>query len=128
MPYYMSKNVTGSFDEVIARTVESLKKEGFGVLTEINVKETMKKKLNVEFRNYRILGACNPAMAYQALQIEDRIGLLMPCNVIVQEYADGRIEVATIDPVASMQATGNARLGPYAQAVHDKLATVLANL
>jgi uncharacterized protein (DUF302 family) len=128
MPYYMSKTVAYSFDEAIAHTVESLKTEGFGVLTEINVTETLKKKLNVEFRNYRILGACNPPFAYQALQTEDRIGLLLPCNVIVQEYADGRVEVSTIDPVASIQATGNPRLTPFAQQVHDKLANVLAKL
>ena len=128
MSYCMSKVVIGSFDEAVARTVESLKKEGFGVLTEIDVKETLKKKLDVDFRKYRILGACNPPFAYQALQAEDRIGVLLPCNVIIQEYADGRVEVATIDPITSMQATGNARLEPYAQQVHDKLAKVLADL
>jgi uncharacterized protein (DUF302 family) len=124
----MRKAVAGSFDDVIARTVEALKKEGFGVLTEINVTETLKKKLNVEFRNYRILGACNPPFAYQALQVEDHVGLLMPCNVVVQESAGGKVEVSAIDPVASMQATGNPLLAPFAQQVHDKLATVLAQL
>jgi uncharacterized protein (DUF302 family) len=128
MAYYMSKTVTHRFDEAVAQTVAALKAQGFGVLTEIDVQDTLKKKLGVDFRKYRILGACNPPFAYQALQAEDHIGILMPCNVIVQEFADGRVEVATVDPLVSMQATGNPKLGSYAQQVHDKLAAALASL
>lgn len=128
MPYYMTKAVNGSFDDVIVRTVEALKQEGFGVLTEIDVKATMKKKLDVDFRNYRILGACNPPIAHQALMMEDRIGVMLPCNVIVQEYANGKVEVSTIDPAVAMLGTGNPKLAPFAEQVRDKLARVLENV
>ena len=102
MSYYFSKILQISFDVAVAKTVEELKKEGFGILTEIDVKETLKKKLNVDFRKYKILGACNPPFAYQALQSEDKVGLMLPCNVIVQETPDGKTEVSAIDPIASM--------------------------
>src|SRR5512138_202714 len=104
MAYYNTKVVELSFDDAIAKVTEELKKEGFGVLTEIDVRETLKKKLNVDFRRYRILGACNPQFAYQALQAEDKIGTMLPCNIVVQETAVGDIEVSAVDPVASMQA------------------------
>lgn len=100
MAYYFSKILNVSFEEAISKVTDELKKEGFGILTDIDVKETLKKKLNVDFKKYRILGACNPPFAYQALQEEDKIGTMLPCNVIVQELADGSVEVAAVDPVA----------------------------
>jgi len=128
MSYYFSKILNVSFDEAIARVTEELKKEGFGILTDIDVKETLKKKLNVDFKKYRILGACNPPFAYQALQAEDKIGLMLPCNVVVQEISDRRIEVAAIDPVASMQAIENPRLRDVAKQVQAKLRRVISSL
>jgi uncharacterized protein (DUF302 family) len=110
MSYYVSKKVKMTFDEAVSRVTEELQKGGFGILTEINVKETLKKKLNVDFQQYKILGACNPSLAYQALQAEDKIGLMLPCNVIVQEKSAGEIEVSAIDPIASMQAIKNPAL------------------
>lgn len=113
MSYYFAKTINASFDEAMARTTEALNKAGFGIITEIDVRETLKKKLGVDFRNYRILGACNPAMAREALEIEDKIGTMLPCNVIVQDAGDGKTEIAAIDPVASMQAVDNPALrGP----------------
>ena len=102
MSYYFNKTLNLSFDKAIARVTEELKKEGFGILTDIDVKATLKQKLDVEFRKYRILGACNPPFAYKALQAEDKIGTMLPCNVIVQEISDGQVEVTAIDPLASM--------------------------
>jgi len=128
MSYYFSKTVEMSFDEAVGRVTEELKKEGFGILTDIDVKETLKKKLNVDFRKYRILGACNPPFAYKALQAEDRIGLMLPCNVVVQEAPGRKIEVAAIDPVASMQAIENPRLREVAEQVRDRLKRVINNL
>ncbi|MGA2377997.1 MAG: DUF302 domain-containing protein [Spirochaetia bacterium] len=128
MQYYMQKIVSLTFEKALERVKEELGKEGFGVLTEIDVRETLKKKLDVDFRNYRILGACNPPFAYQALQIEERIGLLLPCNVIVQEAVDGRVEAACIDPTVSMQAAGNPRLTKVAEQVRAKLRNVIAAL
>ena len=128
MSYYFSKTVEMSFDEAVGRVTEELKKEGFGILTDIDVKETLKKKLNVDFRKYRILGACNPPFAHKALQAEDKIGLMLPCNVVVEETADRKIEVAAIDPVASMQAIENPRLREVAEQVRDKLKRVINNL
>jgi len=128
MTYYFSKILDISFDEAIAKVTEELKKEGFGVLTDIDVKQTLKKKLNVEFKKYRILGACNPPNAYKALQAEDKIGLMLPCNVVVEETADGKTEVAVIDPVASMQAIENPKLRVVAERVRDKLKRVIKNL
>jgi uncharacterized protein (DUF302 family) len=104
---------------------EELRKEGFGILTDIDVKATLKKKLDVEFRKYRILGACNPPFAYKALQAEDKIGTMLPCNVIVQEISDGQIEVTAIDPLASMQAIENAELKKIAAEISNKLKTVI---
>ena len=128
MKYYFNKTIEGSFDEVYQRTLEALKKEGFGVLTEIDVKETLKKKLDVDFRKYKILGACNPSFAYKALQTEDKIGIMLPCNVIVQEITEDEIEVAAVDPLASMQAIHNPNLEGIAIQVQEKLEKVIENL
>ena len=117
MAYFFSKVTDLPFDDAVARTVEVLKAHGFGVLTDIDVKATLKSKLDVDFRNYRILGACNPPSAYQALQAEDKIGLMLPCNVIVQETPEGAVEVAAIDPIASMQAVQNPALDSVAREV-----------
>ena len=121
MTYYFSKTLDLSFDEAIVRITDELKKEGFGVLTEIDVKATLKKKLDVDFRNYRILGACNPPFAYQALQAEPQIGLMLPCNVVVQEGENGQTIVSAVDPVMSMQAVENESLGEVAGQVKAKL-------
>jgi uncharacterized protein (DUF302 family) len=121
MNYYFSKRVSMSFEEAEEKIIDELKKEGFGILTEINVKKTLKKKLDVDFRRYKILGACNPPFAYKALQSEDKIGAMLPCNVIVQELDDGDVEVAAIDPVASMMAVKNDRLGEIASEIRGKL-------
>ena len=128
MSYYFSKRVNVAFDEAVARTIEELKKEGFGVLTDIDMKATFKKKLDVEFRNYRILGACNPPFAYKSVQSEDKIGLMLPCNVIVQEVEPGTVEVAAIDPIASMQAIQNPELNDIAEQVRAKLQTAVKNI
>lgn len=125
MSYYFSKVVPLAFDEAIARVTEELKSEGFGILTEIDVKATLKKKLDVGFGDYRILGACNPPFAYEALKAEERIGLMLPCNVIVRVTPDGRTEVAAIDPVASMAAVGNPALQPIGAEVREKLKRVI---
>ena len=117
-----------AFEEAVVRITEELKKEGFGVLTEIDVKETLQKKLNVDFQQYKILGACNPPFAYQALQAEDKIGLMLPCNVIVQEKSAGEIEISAVDPVASMQAIQNPKLENVAKQVQAKLKKVIENL
>ncbi len=126
MSYYVSTKPGMSFDEAVNRVTEELKNEGFGVLTEIDVKATLKKKLDVDFRKYRILGACNPTFAHKALQAEDKIGLMLPCNVIVQELPDGTVEVAAIDPAASMQAVENPALGGIADQIREKLSRVMA--
>jgi uncharacterized protein (DUF302 family) len=128
MSYHFSKKLQVSFDEAIDRVMAALQAEGFGVLTEIDVKETLKKKLDVDFRKYRILGACNPPLAYQALQLEDKIGTMLPCNVLVQETADGQVEVSAIDPVASMQAIDNPALGEVAETVRSKLRGIVEAL
>ena len=128
MSYTFDKIVNLSFDEAINKITEELKKEGFGILTDINVKDTLKKKLNVDFRPYRILGACNPPFAYKALQAEDKIGSMLPCNVIVQQKEDGRVEISAIDPVASMQAVENKNLLPIAKEVQEKLKKVINNV
>jgi uncharacterized protein (DUF302 family) len=128
MSYYFSKTLNLPFDDAIARVTEELKKEGFGVLTDIDVRATMKKKLDLDFRNYRILGACNPPFAHQALLAEDKIGTMLPCNVIVQEHAAGVVEVAAIDPVASMAAVDNPQLGAVGMEVRAKLERVVASL
>lgn len=128
MSYFFSKTLKMDFDQVITVVTEELKKEGFGVLTEIDVKSTLKTKLNVDFRKYRILGACNPPYAYKALQIEPHIGTMLPCNVIVQELADGRIEVAAVDPLASMRAIQNDDLQSIAEEIQLKLRKVIDQL
>ena len=128
MSYYFSKIMTGSFDEAVSRVTETLKQEGFGILTDIDVQAILKKKLNADFRKYRILGACNPSFAYQALLKEDKIGTMLPCNVIVQELPRGEVEVAAIDPVASMQAVKNRELGSVAEQVQTKLKKVIGML
>jgi uncharacterized protein (DUF302 family) len=126
--YYFSKTLNLSFDDAIVRVTEELKREGFGVLTDIDVRATMKKKLDIEFRNYRILGACNPPFAHQALLAEDKIGTMLPCNVIVQEHAAGVVEVAAIDPVASMAAVNNPQLGAVGMEVRARLQRVVESL
>ncbi len=125
MTYYHSKKVQLGFDEAVSRVTQALKEEGFGILTEIDVRSTLKKKLDVDFRNYRILGACNPPFAYKALQAEDKIGTMLPCNVIVQETLDGDVEVAAIDPVASMKAIENPKLQEIAETIGQKLESVI---
>ena len=128
MNYYFSKIVTGDFDSTISRVTEELKKEGFGILTEIDVKETLKKKLDVDFRRYKILGACNPNLAHQALLAEDAIGTLLPCNVIIQERGNGKMEVYTVDPVASMMAVQNEKLREVADKAREKLNKVMLSI
>jgi uncharacterized protein (DUF302 family) len=125
MSYYFSKIVNATFDEAVAKVTVELKEEGFGILTEIDVKETLKKKLNVDFKRYKILGACNPPFAYKALIAENKIGTMLPCNVIVQEISDGRVEVTAIDPLASMQAVENPALKDIASEISNKLKTVI---
>ncbi|MBS1622252.1 MAG: DUF302 domain-containing protein [Bacteroidetes bacterium] len=125
MSYTFSKTVAYNYEDAIARVTDELKKEGFGVLTEIDVKETLKKKLDVDFRKYKILGACNPHFAYRALQHESEIGSMLPCNVVVQETEDGKIKVSAIDPVASMKAVENDELGAVAGEVREKLKRVI---
>jgi len=128
MAYYFNKILTLSFDDAISRVTDELKKEGFGILTDIDVQATLRKKMNVDFRKYRILGACNPPFAYQALLSEDKIGTMLPCNVIVQETAEGKVEVAAIDPIASMMAIQNLKLGDIAHQVQAKLKKVIDSL
>jgi uncharacterized protein (DUF302 family) len=125
MSYYISKTLQIPFDDAIARVTDALREEGFGVLTEIDVEATLRSKLNVDFRPYRILGACNPALAHQALQAEPRVGIMLPCNVIVQDDGKGGVEVAAVDPVASMMAIDNPHLGELAQQVQAKLRSVI---
>lgn len=129
MSYYISttlKNTT--FKDAIEKTTAALKEEGFGVLTEIDLKATLKKKLDADFYNYTILGACNPQMAYQALQAENKIGMMLPCNVIVQEREPGIIEVSAVDPAASMMAVENDSLGEIAKDVQKRLTKVIQSI
>lgn len=128
MGYYFSKKSNGNFEEVIEKVTTLLNEQGFGILTEIDVKETLKNKLNVDFRNYRILGACNPPFAHKALLAEDNIGLMLPCNVIVQETLNGKVEVAAIDPVASMIAVKNKNLENVAEEIRNRLIKVINEL
>ncbi len=128
MSYYFSKTIALPFDEAVERVKAELKKDGFGVLTEIDVRKTLKEKMGVDFRPYRILGACNPPFAYKALMAEDKIGTMLPCNVIVQELAPGRVEVAAIDPLASMAAVKNEDLGAVGLEVREKLKAVVERL
>lgn len=128
MKYFFSKVMDGQWDAVIEKVKAALKEEGFGVLTETDIRQTLKNKLDVDFRPYQILGACHPASAYQALQSESHIGTMLPCNVIVQQTESGKIEVSAIDPVASMQAVKNDQLGEVAKQVQEKLKKVITNL
>lgn len=128
MSYYFATTLEAAFDEAVQQVTDALKAEGFGIITDVDVKATFKTKLDVDFREYRILGACNPALAHEALRIEDKVGTMLPCNVIVQDLGDGRTEVAAIDPVASMQAIDNAELKSAAQQVREKLQRVIASL
>ena len=128
MEYFSSKTVDLSFNQTIEKVTELLKEEGFGVLTEIDVKETLKKKLDVDFKKYNILGACNPEFAHQALQAEDKIGVMLPCNVIVEEHDNGTVEVSAVDPVASMQAVENDKLKSIADEVRANLEKVIEKL
>jgi uncharacterized protein (DUF302 family) len=125
MSYYFAKTLETTFDEAIERVTAGLQKEGFGILTEIDVKATFKKKLDADYHPYRILGACHPQFAYKALQAEDKIGTMLPCNVIVQDIGAGKIEVAAIDPIASMSSVENESLGGVATEVQGKLRSVI---
>ena len=125
--YYFS-SLSADFDEAVERTTEALKREGFGIITEIDVQQTLKKKINVDFRPYRILGACNPALAHEALKLEDKVGTMLPCNVIVQAASRGQVEVAAIDPVASMKAIENPALLESARVIRSKLEKVINSL
>jgi uncharacterized protein (DUF302 family) len=128
MAYYFSKTLPAGFDEAVQRTTEALKREGFGIITEIDVKKTLKDKIGADFRSYRILGACNPKLAHEALQLEDKIGTMLPCNVVVQDVGGGKTEVAAIDPVASMQAIDNPQLREAATRVQTMLKQVIESL
>lgn len=128
MSYYIARKLPVGFDEAVARTISALEAEGFGVLTDIDVRATMKQKINADIPSYRILGACNPALAFEALKLEARVGTMLPCNVIVRDAGNGETEVAAIDPVASMQAIDNPALKTAAQEVRSKLERVIAGL
>ncbi len=125
MSYYITKSTKGDFDAVVSKVIEKLKDEGFGVLTEIDVANTLRQKLGVEMKRYRILGACNPGLAHKALSVEDKIGVMLPCNVIVQEMADGVVDVAAIDPRMAMQQIGNRALTEISAAVAERLSRVV---
>lgn len=128
MSYYLGRMLSLSFDAAVARTMDALKKEGFGVISDIDFKETLKKKIGVDYPSYRILGACNPALAYEALKLENKVGTMLPCNVVVRDAGNGQTEVAAIDPVASMQAIDNRELKRAAEQVRAKLEKVVAQL
>jgi len=128
MQYHISKTVSCSFEEALEKVAFELKKNGFGVLTEIDVKATMKKKLGVDFRNYKILGACNPDFAHSALTAEDKVGVLLPCNVVVQEHEDGSIEVSAMDPAGMMQALGSPALAKLSSQVQAAMKRVIGSL
>ncbi|NBC82256.1 MAG: DUF302 domain-containing protein [Bacteroidetes bacterium] len=128
MKYYIAKTIQTDFETAIQKVTEALQTEGFGVLSEIDIHDKLKEKLDVDFHKYKILGACNPPLAYQALQKEDKIGTMLPCNVILQEKEKGQVEVAAVDPIASMQAVANDELGDVAQSVRDKLQKVMDSI
>ncbi|MDE2465546.1 MAG: DUF302 domain-containing protein [Alphaproteobacteria bacterium] len=128
MTYYFAKTLGVEFNEAVRRTTQALQKEGFGIITQIDVQDVFKKKLSKEFRPYLILGACNPSMAYEALETEDKVGTMLPCNVVIQGLEGGKTEIAAIDPVASMQAIENSHLKSAALQVQAKLRTVIENL
>ena len=128
MSYYFSKTLFGNFQDAKNNVLAALKEEGFGVLSEINIKDTLKQKLDVDLQPYVILGACNPPLAYEALKAEAKIGTMLPCNVIIREVQQGSVEVSAVDPVASMQAVENDRLGGIANEVREKLKRVIESL
>jgi len=129
MSYYFGKTLTGkTFEQALECVIEALKTEGFGVLTEIDLQATLKKKIDVDFKKYKILGACNPHFAYKALSKEDKIGVFLPCNVIVEEHENGEVEVSAVDPIASMMAVKNENLADIAAEVQQKLKSVIDNL
>ncbi|HUY68270.1 MAG TPA: DUF302 domain-containing protein [Alphaproteobacteria bacterium] len=128
MNYYIAKTLTSDFATALQRTLDALKREGFGVISDIDLKKTLWDKLHLEFRDYRILGACNPALAHEALRLEDKLGTLLPCNVIVQDMEDGNIEIAAVDPLALLQMTGNQHLRQLAEQVQAKMIKVIDEL
>ena len=128
MEYYFSKTITGTFDNAVQKVTDALKTEGFGILTEIDIKATLKKKLGLDFYNYKILGACNPPYAFKALLAEDKIGTMLPCNVIIQEKVEGQVEVSAVDPAASMLSIENDDLRKIATEIRVKLQNVIAQL
>lgn len=128
MSYNLSKKVEGTFNDTINKVTDELKKEGFGIISEIDLKEKFKEKLNVDFRNYKILGACNPALAFKAIQLEDKIGIMLPCNILVQEHENGEVEVSAINPLASIGAVNNERLTSIAEEVTSKLKVAIENI
>jgi len=128
MEYYFAKTLNVSFEEAVKLAIEALKNEGFGVISEIDMHEKLKEKLGVDFKRYKILGACNPPLAYKALQAEEKIGTMLPCNVLVIEQEQNKIEIAAVNPVASMQAITNPALGDVALEVTNKLKRVIDNL
>lgn len=128
MKYYIEKTTHLSFDQAVEKVTEELKKEGFGVLSEIDIHEKLKEKMDVDFRKYKILGACNPPKAYEALQAENKTGTMLPCNVIVQELGNGKIEISAVNPIASMMSVDNDKLVSVANELQDKLKKVINNL
>ena len=125
MSYHFSKTVNVGFDDAVASTTEALKRHSFGVLTQIDMRDILKKRLNVDFRPYLILGVCNPQLTYRALRVEDKIGTMLPCNIVLQQHEDGRVEISAVDPVASMQAITNVEVGQIAQDVRSQLQRVM---
>lgn len=128
MTYYFNTTLRTAFEDAVARTVLALKAEGFGIISDIDVQKTLHEKIGVAFRPYRILGACNPKLAHEALQLEDKIGTMLPCNVVVQALADGNVEIAAIDPVASMHAVDNPQLKEAAAEVGQRLKRAISNI
>ncbi|MFC0589514.1 DUF302 domain-containing protein [Novosphingobium aquiterrae] len=128
MSYYFAKTLETDFESAVQRATEALKAHGFGIITQIDVRDTFKAKIGVDFRDYRILGACNPQLAHEALKIEDKVGTMLPCNVVVQDVGGGRVEIAAIDPVASMRAIDNPRLKLAAEQVREKLMRAIGSL
>lgn len=128
MTYHFSKTVDLPFDAAVTATTAALKNHGFGVLTQIDVKDTLQKKIGADFRPYLILGACNPKLAYQALTLEDKIGTMLPCNVVIQQRDGGKVEISAVDPVASMAAIENPQLGAVANQVREMLKQVVAEI
>jgi uncharacterized protein (DUF302 family) len=128
MPYYISKTVNRPFDAVVSDVTARLKEQGFGVLTDIDVQATLKSKIGADVTKYRILGACNPRFAHEALQVEDKLGVLLPCNVIVRETPDQKVEVASVDPIAAMERTGNPALKSTAEEVHRLLTKAISQI